>query len=424
MLGRNTYDLNYLAKFNAKGDFLWSKALAVPANMDHTSINQLNETKNGDIWLLGNAYEGHFGNNRTSYKYTQRMSGLGTDTIYTKYFGANDTIDVQQLFRAPEGDQIIGFSWANRNSCVHCAYQALTFYNEQNSAFTKYIHGIAQTVGHWSGTSPEDGPPTFTLGPGGEMFISYFYQNGITPDTYRSFFVLNKLDKDEKTSSCIGKYISSAPNGNVLVLNEKGEIALHDKELKFIKVLPGSFYPLAQNESIMQTMPSQDGGLLVLGSFKWPNSNKLFLMKLDIEGNIIWKVYYSEDTYNFYDMKETADGGIVFLTRGNDNNLRLVKTDNQGLILGSNETLEKTTIGVTLYPNPSNGNLVTLAFAKSFTGTIHLQDKIGKRLLTKEVTTTQSHVLELPPAITAGVYFLQVKDAASGRTQTVRFLKN
>ena len=84
-----------------------------------------------------------------------------------------------------------------------------------------------------------------------------------------------------------------------------------------------------------EAQPTSDGGYIATGiwgtnGFGW---GSLMLLKVDSDGNEIWRKRYSSGNYNEgYSVKQTLDGGYVVVgsTANFDGNLWLLKTDSLG----------------------------------------------------------------------------------------------
>ena len=72
-----------------------------------------------------------------------------------------------------------------------------------------------------------------------------------------------------------------------------------------------------------------DGGYIVVGSVFLGNSHEIWLLKTDLDGNIVWSNTFGRGGYDGgRNVQQTIDGG--YIVAGGDNDLWLIKTDANG----------------------------------------------------------------------------------------------
>jgi hypothetical protein len=180
--------------------------------------------------------------------------------------------------------------------------------------------------------------------------------------------------------------------------------------------------------SLQQT---QDGGYIlgsrtesgISGHKTEPNrgldGEDFWLVKLNAAGNKLWdKAFGGNYSDILINMRQTTDGGFIMAgniyyssggdvtgTRKGGTDLWLVKTTADPLGMPEFNDLRQ----IQVYPNPSNGELY-IAFLGNFTGNslITITDLLGRKILERSVTTTQTASLQLPEA--KGIYMLQIAD--------------
>lgn len=74
--------------------------------------------------------------------------------------------------------------------------------------------------------------------------------------------------------------------------------------------------------------------------------------------------------------------------------------------------------GLSIYPNPSNGNILYITSTKDLTKTVRISTVLGQQILFKVLIGRELDITSLPQ----GVYVLQIKEG--GQKATRKFVRN
>ncbi|WP_192823305.1 T9SS type A sorting domain-containing protein [Rufibacter sp. LB8] len=412
------YKVPRVSKFNGQGQLLWSRGAQSRVGMRHFTGRTISEMHSGDIWLLGYAAAIPFEEGQQSLTFIQRLNPQTGDTLYTQYLPQSLGLDLKYLHATPEGDRVFGLTVKRFAENPDHGYFTITEYDERGS-FVKETGHIIQT---WLTPSIE-----FVSTAAGDLFLNTGYVKGSSPMEYSRF--VKVIDKSKNTLQGLYDHfvIGAMPNGRILTAGPVGEkygFHLFGATFEDRITLPDSFFSLATGEELYHTLPMPDGEFLVSGAYKVnTNTRALFLMKLDAQGNQVWKRYYPEESATgLAHLEVVPDGGALMLLR-KDNEVRLVKIDNQGVILNSKKEQALANQIATLYPNPSNGNQIHLFFQQKFAGTVQVFDQTGKLQWQNNIDAQKDQQMTIPQTLATGLYQVLLT-GRNGSVSSMKLLKN
>ncbi|MGV3540239.1 MAG: T9SS type A sorting domain-containing protein [Rufibacter sp.] len=410
--GNTSSGAYFINKFDVQGNLLWLQAPKLRDAMTVTSIRSVNEMSNGDIWVTGSS-TGILGNQPVkNYTFTQRLHSQTGDSIYSKYLA--DTLDLRYLHSTALGDRIFGIS-EKKNVCLDCSSLFLAEYEENGN--------FKQSTNFWFQSEYILESVNFSSTESGELYINSAYHQGSNVMlSYPCYSSIINTSGTALGSTLDFTFLQKFPLGDILAANWLGLYVL-DKLTGQPTLLPETFFGLTSGETRQTPKLFPDGSYLVPGTYQLsPGVTALFLMKVNAGGNKLWKQYYPEEVgTSLVTFEPTPDGGaILLLTR--QNSVRLVKTNSHGQILGSQAEIEKASLQVSLYPNPTSSHQVTLVFPRGFSGTLQIFDLTGKLCTEKVLTQEKNFLLTLPTSMAPGLYQLQLTDQFN-LVHRQRFLK-
>jgi hypothetical protein len=166
---------------------------------------------------------------------------------------------------------------------------------------------------------------------------------------------LGLLDKDgNKLSSVImddslwTAITMAKSGGDLIVAGEKTQKNnIHYNDIILVKTdIHGNttwvkkFGTIAENERPFKILAVKEGGCMLVGitteNAEWPFYENALVLRIDEDGNIIWKKVLGGNEQNVpYDLIRTADGNFVFITHSNGHSgvLNVTKIDLNGMII-------------------------------------------------------------------------------------------
>ncbi len=408
-------DQAVFAKYDLNGQLLWSKSWQARSGLELTGISGLNEISGGDVWIAGKAIGSLNGKPRKGYTFTQRLNRQTGDTLYNKY--GSDTLDLKGLRNTASGPKIYGSGLRDADE-IDRSYHVIAEYDEN----LNHIKDIGYQAEGFS----------FPPFQSNVFYVNNFYLHPVySPHlyiTYPSFNFHSNPDFHSNSNPPKVTYvrdyhiIDQFPSGELLI-SGINKIAVYDVGAKNLMPFPENLFSLQEDESRLTPLAAKDGNLLVPGTYQYSSTQRaLFLMKIDRDGNQVWKQYYPQEVGSTLKAIDATDDGGAVLLLHRANTVRLIKTTPQGFILNAAEEAVAAASNITLFPNPTNTNRITLTFPKPFAGTLQVFDQAGKRWMEKTVTRTSHYPLNLPETIPPGLYHLRLCDGL-GTEQAVRFVK-
>ncbi len=409
----------YISKFTGQGQLLWSRPTQPRAGMVHNSIQALNEMGNGDIWVLGGGYQATQGPNSEGVAFVQRLGIQTGDSIYTEYFLGTLGSNLRYLHGSPEGDRVFGI----RPNQEEGAPFLLEEYDERGN----FVRENGLEIFTWF-------PPhlEFVSTAAGDLFLNTGYVKGSSPLEYPIFHKI--IDRSGITIQGLKDHalLSAIPNGEILtegIVDGVGGFYIFADTPDPLAFIPESFFSLASGETRNAPTPQSPkmlfgGDILVSGSYpSGPSTRSLFLLRLDRVGNQVWKHYYPEmEGAQLKAQEVTPDGSVVLLLQRGDE-VRLVKTDPQGVILSSTKDSGHASAEASLYPNPSSDGKAVMTFAKAFSGRIQIYDQVGKLCYESSFRNTSEIKIGTLLPLRHGVYLIKVSNTEN-YLKTYRLLIN
>lgn len=150
----------------------------------------------------------------------------------------------------------------------------------------------------------------------------------------------------------------------------------------------------------------------------------LYLLRTNSNGDSLWSRTYGgtgDDVGN--SVQQTIDDGYIIAgytnSFGNNNDIYLIKTDNNGHVVGIDNYETSKDIRINVYPNPTNGN-VNIQIPQKFgqTKTLEVFDCIGQKQFEKTNGFTDIDISSL----TSGLYFIALTNKDNER-QTIKIIK-
>jgi len=112
-------------------------------------------------------------------------------------------------------------------------------------------------------------------------------------------------------------------------------------------------------------------------------------------------------------------GNFSYVTTGQDSNSNLLNDLWQYGVTTGLEELHQSSINISLFPNPNNGNMNILFDGNVQKGEIRIIDLLGRELDTRELTGSSEHIVLNETNLSEGMYYYQVinsgKPVSSGK---------
>jgi len=125
------------------------------------------------------------------------------------------------------------------------------------------------------------------------------------------------------------------------------------------------WYPTATAEKVLSLIESYDKGYLIAGTISNNNTNKGYglLIKTDVNGNIIWKKLFGDESSltRFHNVIQTSDGGIALSGSINSDTALFVKLNPCGEVEWSRVLLDRKNILTTDIIELVDSSLQTMA---------------------------------------------------------------
>jgi len=176
--------------------------------------------------------------------------------------------------------------------------------------------------------------------------------------------------------------------------------------------------------SIIQT---NDNNYVIVGSTESFGAEGIdvYLIKINSDGDTIWTRTFGGASDDWASsIQETVDGGYIILgythSFGGNKDVYLIKTDENGQVLGMDDCLSPINNRISVFPNPTNGQ-TNIHISKQFgqTKTLEIFDIIGQLKLTKTDSFSDIDISSL----TSGLYFIVLTNTDNER-QTMKIIKN
>jgi hypothetical protein len=333
--GVNYENCVYMIKTDSHGDTLWTK---------HHNINTRElfcsgqQTADGGYIITGST--------RPTDSYYTDVFLLKTDnngdTVWSKEYGGNkDEIGffVQQT---SEGGYIIT-GWSNSFSSTNKVYLIKTDSNGE-TMWTKTYGDDAENVGR-SVQQTNDGGYFIT----GTTYIEgsgIGWVNLIRTDSIGDVLWTATYDDDDEDFGQSGQQTN---DGGFIVTGSTEKLYNNMWDVLLMKISANGDIDWVKNygdDNYEETggcvQQTTDGGYIIAGSKKtYNNSNDVYLIKTDINGDILWtRTYGGEYSDGGRCVQQTTDGGYIITGVYQDNNIRyvyLIKTDENGIITFTTE---------------------------------------------------------------------------------------
>jgi hypothetical protein len=159
---------------------------------------------------------------------------------------------------------------------------------------------------------------------------------------------------------------------------------------------------------------TRDGGYIVAGQARWADSTRVWVVRLDQDGDTVWtRVLGGPDNESAYDIEQADDLGYVITGSSTalGGSLLLLKTDSLGgMMTGYAEERPAPGVprpGLEIYPNPATGTVTVRAAAVTGSSTVRVYDARGR--LVHSTSASRASVLRLDAqSLPAGVYLVRL----------------
>jgi hypothetical protein len=184
-----------------------------------------------------------------------------------------------------------------------------------------------------------------------------------------------------------------------------------------------SFAPDGASTQARAMTRTHDSGYMVAGEIRWQDSTRVWLVKLDENGDTLWTcVLGGPEDETAYDIEQTGDLGYVIAgaSSAGGGSLLLIKTDSLGRVMTGMEEKGKPEIadcGLRIAPNPVSGGRLAVSYSLPGAGpaTVEVLDVAGRSVLRRAVRTGQSGRVTLDTRkLASGVYLVRL-DASGFR---------
>jgi hypothetical protein len=347
--------------------------------------------------------------------FIQRLGTQTGDSIYTQYLPGSLGSNLRYLHGSSEGDRVFGIR-QNQEA-------GAPFLLEEYDELGNFIRENGLEIFTWL-------PPhlEFVSTSAGDLFLNTGYVKGSSPLEYSVFHKI--IDRSRSTIQGLRDHalLSAIPNGEILtegIVDGVAGFYIFGGTPDPHTFIPESFFSPASGETRNAPTPLSPkmlfgGDILVSGSYpSGPSTRALFLLRLDREGNQVWKHYYPEMEGAQLKAQEVNPNGSVALLLQRGGEVRLVKTDPQGLILSSTKYSSYASAEAYLYPNPSSDGKAVMTFAKAFSGRIQIYDQTGKLQWQATIDAPKDQQMTFPQTLATGLYQVLL----TGRNGSVIMLK-
>jgi hypothetical protein len=424
--GAGDYDV-YLIRTDAWGDTLWTKTFGGPAYDEGYSVQQ---TTDGGFIVAGSTTS--FGSGDYDF-YLIKTDSVG-DTLWTRTYG-DDSIDygfsVQQT---NDGGFIIG-GWS-LNGLSGYDFHLVRTDSSGETLWTRFYGDIITEDFGYSVKQTSDGGFIFT----GWLYnvdpyfpaVIYMIKTDSTGATQftggygglgwdESYSVQQTSDEGYVIAGFTSSFGSGGYDVYLIKTNSSGDTL-------WTQTFGGTSGD--EGRSVQQT---SDEGYIISGSTGsfGVGSSDVYLIKTDSLGNILWTRTYGGIASDIgYSVQQTTDGGYIIGGKYR-NDVYLIKTDGDGMVVGIEEDDEVLQIqNVKLYqnlPNPFN-KLTAIGYQlrdPSYT-TLKVYDITGrlvKILVDKKQNPGVYRIEWEGKNLTSGIYFYRLKAGEFTRTRKMIFLK-
>jgi hypothetical protein len=184
-----------------------------------------------------------------------------------------------------------------------------------------------------------------------------------------------------------------------------------------------SFAPDRASTQARAMTRTDDGGYMVAGEVRWQDSTRVWLVKLDENGDTLWThVLGGPEDETAYDIEQTGDLGYVIAgaSSAGGGSLLLIKTDSLGQVMTGTEergSLKIADCGLRILPSPVTGVSAVVSYSLPDAGpaTIEVLDVAGRSVLSRPVRLGHSGEVSLDTRrLTSGIYLVRL-DASGFR---------
>ena len=349
---------------------------------------------------------------------TEHEVGVSNQTLFTDDLIPGNTYYVvcRNMSGAMNTSAKICFNHFDGSTCDHyysnntgiytnvcTAFKAVYKGNASNYVFnvnSASIGGVNQNITPWSYTTPTSSSIITRLG------TLVPVNMGASPITYGLTVGVTYVLAD--AAGNLNYFMANGTSPCTLTLNPETTIALRSTDrCPTLKSVTSSIAPdrsvcgaLRYEWEFTQVLPSAQQAVTVLGGL---NSNVLFLNNVPGMGN--------GKTYNVRVRPLHSSGAI-----GEWGTTQCLKTASSGMIQEDNDQPNTHWISkeskMSIYPNPSADGILNLVWNQEIEGLqdLRLFDVTGKLIIQRQINVSGSQVQIELPALSNGVYMIQVND--------------
>ena len=400
---QNYVGYGMLKRTNKYGSELWTNYYSITGQND-MEFSNIQNTSDGNFITTGVVNFG-FSDPRYYDAYIAKLDTMG-NVLWQKNYGGDYRQWTREVKETSDSGFILGGYNEPNGTAASISYYLVRTNSFGDTTWTRtYDNSGYQQTGESVEQTTDGGyviaghsNSHFTYG------VAFIIKTNSTGDT-----LWTKYLTELSTSRAYD--VINAHNGNIIVsgyskLNINGcsqpflvELDLNGNIIWFDIYEDG---PCGWSYSVTKT---NDNGYALFGM---DNNSDGYLIKTDSLGTQLWHRKFNENSFiSGYNVRQTTDNGFVMTgTTGNmDINVLLIKTNENGDILNTNEIENKEDIFI--YPNPTNANITIQISEQIQVDYLRVYNSLGQQLLYIELK--EEHIVDLNTSVlSSGVYYLDI----------------
>lgn len=388
----------YIINTDEYGDTIWTKTYGGQATDRGVSILETNDNKYIIVGVSGGSI----------IRVNITKIDIDGNILWSKiHYGPEDAYFANSIMQISDSSFVVfGYSGAYQSEFYNI--HLLNLNNDGDSISSKTIEG------YFKG--------------GGQISIAHDSGYVITGSKDYSFFIMKTTNSGEILWTknydfgldVIGRPIAKTEDGGYIVGGTQNNISKGNYDLLLVKTnqygdtsWTKTYGSLDEDDFCVSVEQTTDGGFMLSGNSNnsLSGNRDIMLVKTDQNGNEQWiKKFGGDNIETGGSASQTSDDGYI-ITGGTESfgaewrNVYLIKTDANGITVGSSENQYAEIDKVSIFPNPTRTK-VNLAVNKDLIiREIYIFNQTGRKILSIIAPLETIDISNLKP----GLYFVEIK---------------